>query len=118
MPYFREIIESVSKARENAEGIEFRDGDSSVTILVLRRKKNTTKAEFVTETCPFCGMNHSHCRELGHRVAHCPDWDVVWDRTRGWVVKYILGKSCAFMNKDGQVFKASDGYYLKFEDET
>ncbi len=36
---------------------------------ILWRKKGSE----LTDLCPFCGLQHSHGSNPGHRIAHCSD---------------------------------------------
>ena len=49
-----------------------------------------------TDTCPFCGSNHSHGSLDGHRVAHC-----------------ATGSKEKIVAEDGTELFQNDGYYVK-----
>lgn len=71
--------------------IEYTKLSGPTPLLVLYRDTETSD----TDECPFCGSNHSHGTNDGHRVAHCE-----------------TGSKQSIVADDGTKLFQSDGYVI------
>ena len=76
---------------------EIHDG---IKIPVLGRKKGSDS----TDSCPYCGKNHIHGKQEGHRLGHCTP-----TIKRGKIISDVKG----FYASDNSYFEPEVGYMIR-----